>query len=183
MIILEGPDGGGKTTLAHKIAEEFGMEYRRPPEELLSSLTGPSPGLHEWWREQMRRPTHERMEGVYDRCFWISEPIYAAMSKRVPLINHDLLWRGISDLWAEGPLMIFCMTDEAGMLENTYVAGRPRLASIAGDAIDMRCITFLYWACYGTWLQALNHVIQWDYNRDHWSYIVTSLERYQKVTV
>jgi hypothetical protein len=105
------------------------------------------------------------------------------MSQRVPLIDTELLWRGISDLWAEGPLMIFCMTNEVAMLENTYMAGRPRLADISDDERKLRGINFLYWACYGTWLQALNHVIQWDYNRDRWSYIVTSYERYQKVTV
>jgi len=183
MLILEGPDGGGKTTLAHRLADRYDLEYRRPPEALLSSTQGPSNGLHEWWREQMRRPAGERAVGVYDRCFWVSEPIYTAVGNRKPLIDNQLLWRGISDLWAEGPLMIFCMTDEAAMLENTYAAGRPRLASIADDEQKLRNISFLYWAFYGMWLQASNHVIQWDYNYHAFEGIERAYEDYQRVTV
>jgi hypothetical protein len=105
------------------------------------------------------------------------------MSNRAPMIGTDLIWRGISDLWAEGPMMIFCMTDEEGMLENTYAAGRPRLASIEGDERKLRNINFLYWACYGTWLQALNHVIHWDYNHHDFSSIDVAYRNYRRVTI
>lgn len=183
IIVLEGPDGGGKTTLAHKLCDEFGLEYRRPPEELLSSITGPSPGLSEWWQAQLRAPQKVRRQGVYDRCFWISEPIYAAVGGRQPLANGEDLQRGINDLWAEGPLLIFCMTNEATMLENAFMAGRPRLADISDDLKKMRSINFLYWAFFSVWGQALDHTFHWDYNLDKWADVVKAYEEYERVMV
>jgi hypothetical protein len=175
VIILEGPDGSGKTTLAGRIVEEFGMEYRRPPEALLSSTHGPAPDLVDWWRNELRRPGDERKAGVYDRTFWISEPIYQAVSARQPMCTTEEVWRGIADLWAEDPILIFCMTDEAGMIENAYAAGRPRLASIDDDSQKLRAVNFLYWSAYAIWQQASNRVYQYDYNRDHWSFIYNAI--------
>jgi GTPase SAR1 family protein len=184
MIILEGPDGGGKTTLAHRLVEELNLEYRRPPENLLSSITGPAEGLVDWWREQLRAPLKQRMQGVYDRCFWISEPIYSSMSGREPMCSTDHLWRGIMDLWAEGPMMVFCMTDVEGMIENVYAGGRPRLANLVQDEYTkLKAINFLYWACYGTWLQSLNHVTHWDYNAHDFSRLITFYKSYRRTVV
>src|SRR5215472_10794451 len=98
MLIVEGPDGGGKTTLAHAIADAYDLTYMRPPPELLSSSLGPGPGsgLHEWWVEQMRLPEKEHTRNVYDRCFFISEAIYqmAQVDRDLIVEGHDI-WRGI----------------------------------------------------------------------------------------
>jgi hypothetical protein len=93
-----------------------------------------------------------------------------------------MLWRGIADLWAEDPLLIFCMTDTVAMIENVYAAGRPRLADLVeGEMKKMRAVEFLYWAQYGIWQQASNHVLHYDYGRDHWqSYVGEALEGYRK---
>jgi hypothetical protein len=183
MIVVEGPDGSGKTTLAGRLCEEYDLEYRRPPESLLSSTGGPSEGLVEWWRTELRRPNLERKLGVYDRCFWISEPIYSSLSLRAPLCPPDQLWRGIADLWAEDPLLIFCMTDETAMIENTYAGGKPRLASLEERETEkLRAINFLYWAFFGIWQQASMNVVHYDYARDHWqSYIGKAVEDHRKV--
>jgi len=184
MIILEGPDGGGKTTLAHRLAEALDLEYRRPPENLLSSTTGPSPELVDWWRDQLRASDDERRRGVYDRCFWISEPIYSSMSGRQPMCTTDQLWRGIMDLWAEGPMMVFCMTAVEGMIENVYAGGRPRLAGLAHEEYaKLKAINFLYWSVYGTWLQSLNHVTHWDYNEHDFERLITFYNGYQRTVV
>jgi hypothetical protein len=90
-----------------------------------------------------------------------------------------MIHRGIADLWAEDPLLIFCMTDEAGMLENTYAAGRERL--IGADEDRLRAVNFLYWAFFGIWQQASMNVIHWDYNRDHRdSYISKHYDDYRR---
>jgi hypothetical protein len=74
MIIVEGADRSGKTTLAQRLAEDTGREYMRPPKHLLSSRTGPGPGLMEWWKQQLI----EMPDAVYDRSTFISDPIYAS---------------------------------------------------------------------------------------------------------
>ena len=169
MVICEGPDGSGKTTLAKRLADEFSLEYRRPPESLLSSTTGPSEGLHDWWRAQLRGSIKSRKLGVYDRCFWLSEPIYAALTGRGMMVDGKTIAQGIHDLWAENPMIVFCMTDYAGMLENVYAAGRPRLADISGDERKLRAIADLYWASYGCWYEMLEYVVHWDYNEHEYN--------------
>jgi hypothetical protein len=107
------------------------------------------------------------------------------MSGRVPLCTTEELWRGIADLWAEDPLLIFCMTDLVAMVENTYAAGRPRLVDLVeSDERAHRGINTLYWSHFGIWQQASNHVIHYDYSRDHWrSYIGKAYDNHRRVQV
>ena len=79
-------------------------------------------------------------------------------------------------------MLIFCMTSEATMVENTFIAGRPRLASISDDVIAMRGITFLYWSAFSVWHQALDHVMQYDYFRDTWDDVARSYDEYRRDT-
>jgi len=116
-----------------------------------------------WWQKQLILPQRVRDVGVYDRCFWLSEPIYIAVTGRKSECPTQQLWRGINDLWAENPYIIFCMTDLAVMRENTYAAGRPRNENT--DPQRDRSIDFLYWAFFGIWSEASDRVWQYDYNQ------------------
>ena len=106
MLIVEGPDGTGKTTLAQLIAEELGMEYRRYPG--LSSTTGPDGiGILDWWREQLRE---NNRNAVYDRCFFVSEVLYQQATHARELIVEDteVMRNGLADLWLKDARWIFC---------------------------------------------------------------------------
>lgn len=87
MIIVEGPDNSGKTTLAKKLCDRFDLVYTRPPSDLLSSTEGPGEGLLEWWENELRRPREHRKKLVYDRTFFISDPIYRSA---VPIPGREL---------------------------------------------------------------------------------------------
>lgn len=72
-IIIEGPDGAGKTTLADKLAERLGMNILK-----MTANGGQSP---EGYVQKLR------CEGVViDRC-WISEQIYSDIFGREPRIS------------------------------------------------------------------------------------------------
>jgi hypothetical protein len=163
VIILEGPDGGGKTTLAKAICEELGLDYRRPSEQLLSSESGPSSELPQWWVEQWRGSRGYKARGVYDRCFWISEPIYQmAQIKRDLLVPELNLWRGIHDLWGEGPLIVFCMPSMDVQYSNVIQDGRASLKGLEYKHLEK--VNFMYWAFYAMWQNmAFEDVIHYDY--------------------
>jgi hypothetical protein len=165
MLICEGPDGAGKTTLAKYLAEQLGMEYRRPPEELLSSTAGPSPGLVDWWFDQLRLPSGKRNAGVYDRCFFISEPIYQmAQVQRELMITGHTLWRGIHDLWSVNARIVFCLPPEAVQYSNVIQDGRASLLGLNNRHLEK--ISFMYHAFYAMWENALfEHTLIYDYTK------------------
>lgn len=73
IIILEGPDGGGKSTLAQTHAKAIGAKYVH-----CGPLTGVRDGLARTYVEAMLPALLGYQSVVMDRC-WTSEPIYGAV--------------------------------------------------------------------------------------------------------
>lgn len=100
-LIFEGPDGGGKSTLAKLIAEKLGYNYR-------GRITRVEPSkLLEANKEDLQR------EGnwVFDRCYWLSDTIYEPIYSS----NETILNRSCSKSFDfEDTILIFVdASDEA----------------------------------------------------------------------
>lgn len=146
MIILEGPDCSGKTGLAHSIAEEFDVVYRRPPS--LDSVKGVDEGVHRWWAQQFLGTQKYMDVGVYDRCFYISEPIYSSVMGRPPICTTLHMGDGIAKMRNfVRPLVIFCLPPWSKIL--SVDEERPQLEGM--DAAKEHQIYWLYWAFYELW--------------------------------
>lgn len=143
MIVVEGPDGSGKTTFAKLICEQTNREYRRPPQEVLSSETGPTPGLFDWWHEQLFAPQAVLKEGVFDRCMMISEPIYMAVTRPKPLIQPQQQIELIRRFVEVSPLLIFCLPGWRHIKENLKEKGRKQL--VGTTLADHSKILWLYY--------------------------------------
>jgi len=72
MLILEGPDGGGKTTLAHKLSEDLGLPLHKRASD---SVTGPVVDLYAWTVDDLTT-WHQQPLAIYDRHPLTSEHIY-----------------------------------------------------------------------------------------------------------
>lgn len=163
-IIVEGPDGSGKTTLAHKLSDVFGLEYRRPAVVDLDSSTGPrGMGLVDWWDRELARSSSQLALGVYDRCFYISDPIYQAVQvNRDLLVNPGYLVRGIARLWNIEPILVFCLPPFDVQLSNVRFDNRPRLAGVDDKGLEK--VNNLYHAFYAMWTNGLfDNVFRFDY--------------------
>lgn len=77
MIILEGPDGGGKTTLAERITKRFGLKLGP---RASSSIDGPVNDLCAWVDDDLLSWGTTPLQ-VYDRYPLISEPIYGPICR------------------------------------------------------------------------------------------------------
>jgi thymidylate kinase len=156
MIILEGPDGTGKTTLAHTISREWGLEYRRPP--TLSSTRGADKAVFSWWKEQIRQDD----DVVYDRCFFISEVIYQlARAERPLLISGETFRDGVMDLVNCDPFLIFCLPPWA-KTKPVVLSGRDRLEGYDEGALEK--IHWAYHAFYALYYSVNPRDVRvWDY--------------------
>lgn len=173
MIVVEGPDASGKTTLAKKLADDFDLDYRRPPDTILSSVTGPAgESLPEWWKEELRfqHDNPEESDGrIYDRCFYISECIYQLAKPDRPLIRDGVdMGRGIHDLWVIEPFMIFCMPPWEAQL-GIIQSGRPGLEGV--DLATLRKIDWQYWCFYGMWREMVTDCLHYDYTQHEYKWI------------
>jgi hypothetical protein len=101
-IILEGPDGGGKSTLASFLASE--LRYRVHASE--------GPIRHD--RDMLQRYTTYLLKRrtIFDRLALISEPIYGPLFQRRPPTDDEM--KIIWEFYRLRPLIIYCRPIDAG---------------------------------------------------------------------
>lgn len=169
--MVEGPDGGGKTQLANRICEKFDLTYMRYPG--ISSSTGPDgAGIVEWWDDQIAA----NKQRVYDRCFYISEPIYQLATPGRPLIaSPTVMIHGTLRLCNFTPLTIFCIPPWEAAIAN--VGQRERLEGVDDAALEK--IHWAYSVAYALWSEALYHnVAHWDYTLHDEELMLEQIEEY-----
>lgn len=166
MIVVEGPDGSGKTTLAKWIAEEFDLEYRRAP--TLSSESGPDDAAVTWFAQQLEADVSGG--GVYDRVFIISEMLYQLATPGRPLMKDAKYMRqNLKRFHSVCDLLIFCLPPWEAAQKNLGDVGRLSL-----QGVDQLALEKIHWA-YGYQYQLFaesyyERVTMWDYtvmSHDH----------------
>ena len=109
MLIVEGPDGAGKTTLIAAIADYFGPAIELQG-KVVDSDTNPMTDLKAWTEENLLKGFHR---GLYDRHRLISEPIYGSLMRpREPAPGFGSprwLWRMQELFRMIDPIIIWCL--------------------------------------------------------------------------
>lgn len=115
MIIVEGPDGSGKTTLVERLAREIRLPVAS---KVVASDTQPIVNIRDWTETNV----HKGFQPViFDRHRLISEPIYGpAMRRRQDAEFYDLTW--LSDMmwhfYNAKPIIVYCLPDILTVREN-----------------------------------------------------------------
>lgn len=76
LVIVEGPDGGGKTTLTRTLVDHMVRGGRKPHLRNHGSYPGESNVFRRYATDLLDALVHD-VDVIVDRC-WISEPIYGA---------------------------------------------------------------------------------------------------------
>jgi energy-coupling factor transporter ATP-binding protein EcfA2 len=115
MIIVEGPDGSGKSTLVNNLARILRLPVAS---KVVGSDTQPLVNLRDWTETNVGKGFQPL---IFDRHRLISEPIYGpAMRKRQDAEFYDLSW--LSDMmwrfYQINPVIIYCLPDILTVREN-----------------------------------------------------------------
>jgi thymidylate kinase len=90
LVIIEGPDGAGKTTLMHKLVEHCARKGTTIVEhhgyEATKELNDDQ--LFKYYLKQLASPLMEQSVTILDRC-WISEVIYGQAYRNTSRISHE----------------------------------------------------------------------------------------------
>lgn len=166
MVIVEGPDGGGKTSLVTQVCNEFGVLVRP---RACTSDNGVDPAtLRDWvdndLSESGKAPSSDSW--LYDRYPLVSEPIYGPLIRgRMADGFADLIWlRSRLNILEHDrhSLVVFCLPPEEEVMRNVNRSHGHGTKHLEGVHKNARAIyqQYLYLAV----LWQGNSVV-WDYTQ------------------
>ena len=157
MIIVEGPDGGGKTSLARHLAQHLAMSIAP---RVVSKETEAMTDLRVWTDENLRRG-FQRM--IFDRHRLISDPIYRAVfgKHNARLYNPAWLTSALDQFYGIDPIIIFCMPPLEVVALN--------LADDPDNKVVVNDIEKIYYSYVAAWAQLksgpeLSSMFWYDYS-------------------
>lgn len=159
MLIVEGPDGAGKTTLIRQLQERYGFEVAP---RVVDKDTNAMGDLKSWVEQNLEAGFQDL---IFDRHRLISEPIYAPIMGRPAAPGFDdVIWlnRQYQEFWAINPVVIYCIPPKKAVVDNVW--DDPDNRSIR-PYIDVIYNAYVARAAQD-WVFGRNLVDIWDYTRD-----------------
>lgn len=140
MIIIEGPDGAGKTSLARKLHYQLDIPYAPKASD---SLEGPVKNICEWVDNDLLSWGSQPVK-IYDRYPLISEPIYGpALRGGVPEQMTTTWMRNRTNTFRSMSLVIWCLPPFVNVDENVSQSEDNQMEGVAKN-IDT------IWSLYAT---------------------------------
>lgn len=152
MIVVEGPDGSGKSTLVEKLTKD--LDLKLVPRAVNSDAEY-TVGLDEWVEETMRLDD----TFICDRHQLISHAMYGPTMRRVlfgAFQSRGWLIQQLEEFWARRPIVVMCLPDLSVVKANLEVDDH----KVAQADIDVFYWNYHIWYCAN---MPRNHVFLWDY--------------------
>lgn len=123
ILILEGPDGSGKTTLATRLHATTGypMYHRSKPENEEDKAN---------MMEQLKADLKKYKNVIVDRC-WYSEIVYGNVMRDGSVIDYPEMYDLERLALSKGALLIYCTGDPAAMYKRATARGEDYITSFA----------------------------------------------------
>jgi hypothetical protein len=159
MLIVEGPDGAGKSTLVERLSKDLDM-YVMP--KVVDKDTNPMVNLVQWVHDDV---TSGLKRAMYDRHRLISEPIYGPVirSRMEPGFDNPRWLREYQRKFRElEPFVIFCIPPIEAVLSN-----------VDGDQDNIvvkEHIELIYWLYFNLAAIWATPTAVWDYTLNEDSY-------------
>lgn len=153
MIILEGPDGAGKTRLALRLADDLGVPIN--PKVVQADMST-EVDLAYWCEGQMREWPRKV---IYDRFPLISEFLYGPVFKhdiRPSFKNFELLYQLHAQFELASPVVVYCLPPVSEVLQNILDE------TTENDAVIGTAIAGVYWGYFNLAASQSPRLV-WDY--------------------
>lgn len=159
MIVVEGPDGAGKTTLVKRLSEELGLEVMpRAVSKDAESLTK----IDDYITAELAKGFGARL---YDRFALISSPFYGSLPDptfRGEMWNIDWLRMAHWKLNRINPVIIVCLPPLEEVLKNVHTGNDNRVVQQHIGAIYINYLNYLASQYNNT------SVMHWDYTEPNY---------------
>lgn len=163
MIIVEGPDGSGKTTLIKEL--ERGLRLRVQP-RVVKEDTTTDIDLREWVEQDLFLNATDVRPRLYDRHRLISETIYGPIFRNLPEPGFsELQWMSeqLFRFYALKPTVIYCIPPMQTVIDN--LKDDPKNVAV----VDKTAAIYSSYLTRGT-LDALHNnarTLVWDYTESN----------------
>jgi len=107
IIMLEGPDGSGKTTLAKRLSKQTGYKVIR-------SVRPETDEEKTQMMNQYMRTIRTRKNIIFDRC-WYSEMVYGLVMRDASVISYPQMYDLERQLMKAGAMIIYCTDSKAAL--------------------------------------------------------------------
>jgi guanylate kinase len=179
LIVLEGPDGSGKTTLASRLVFDFDLNYHHegpPPTNALSELAGSHRDLWpmtvlEHYQDLLRRVQLKRT--VFDR-FALGERVYGPILRgrdAIGAFGWSMIMKQLEEY--HNSIFIFCLPPVSVAMSNWRVNAKNELFS--GDERYLE--TYARFAYFASRIQGL----VFDYTEDTYASLAKKIRKQTEI--
>lgn len=161
MVIVEGPDGAGKSTLISQLQERYGLEVAP---RVVTKGAEAMVDLQRWVEDNVDQGFQYK---IFDRHRLISEFIYGPLLRQQQQPGFTDLgwsWHFLDQLYTRvNPLVIYCLPPLEVVAENVYLSGDEN--KVVLDHIEAMYTAYVHRASLDLTFRP-NMTLVWDYTRD-----------------
>lgn len=166
MIVVEGPDGGGKSTLCQWLCDRFGLKMGERGVKDRDQIWRTT--RQDTWNAMMAELKCDAPPLVWDRLGPISDPIYSqrGIPENRPCAFHFNELRVFHSFIREVGLLILCLPPKHVVMAN--VENSHQLPNVARQSDSI----------YRAYMHDVAPHITYDYTRDHGQQLLHHVNRY-----
>ena len=163
LVVVEGPDGSGKTALINKIIEKFPfLAYQKPVPS-----NGPEGQTGKYMIDWLNSRFSEIKSGanyIMDRINLVSEEIYGPICRGVSMIYVDIrAVDTLSNFFGNKPIIIYCRPSKETIFENL---NKDQSVQMAGVLENITEIIQAYDRFFNVWESVGIDIWHYDYMID-----------------